>query len=250
MMRSMLVVGCAVLLASAERNVRADEPKAEQIIEKAIRAHGGQDRLKGLSGFTYKTRTVYEKGPTWSYEYAFEAPLRYRSCVGTGAEGKIASIVVVDGNQGWLKSGAAETTAYPPTFLDTMKKFTIPYLGPRSMLRLLDRQKNRQCHFSTVAECTIDGHQAVGVRMKLQDGPQETWYFDKETGLLLKEESSTRRFESEDILYTTTYEDYKTFDGFPMARKIASYQDGKLTSTRELIEFKVGTPDPAAFAKP
>ena len=34
--------------------------------------------------------------------------------------------------------------------------------------------------------------------MKLEGGPQETWYFDKESGLLIKEESRTANFEGED----------------------------------------------------
>ena len=83
-----------------------------------------------------------------------------------------------------------------------------------------------------------------------QDGPQETWYFDKDTGLLLKDESVTKRFEGEDSVYATTYSDYKTIGGYQMACKVANYQDGKLTSTRELLDFKVGTPGPEAFAKP
>ncbi len=249
MTRSILFVGMIVVIGSAGRNALAEEPKPEQIVDKAIRASGGEDRLKGLKGFTYKTRTVFEKGPTWSYEYAADVPLRYRSEITVGDAGSIRSIVVIDGDQGWLKMGA-DTTPYPPTFVDSMKKYTIRYLGPRSMLRLRDRLNNPRCQISTVAECTIDGHPAVGLRMKLQDGPQETWYFDKETGLLLKEESVSKRFEGEDTVYATTYSDYKMIAGFQMACKVANYQDGKLTSTRELLDFKVGTPGPEAFAKP
>jgi hypothetical protein len=249
MTRSILFVGIAVVMGAPGMAARAQEPRPEEIIDKAIRASGGEDRLKGLTGFTYKTRTVFEKGPTWSYEYAADLPLRYRSEIKAGPTGSIRSIVVINGDQGWLKMGA-DTTPYPPTFLDSMKKHTIRYLGPRSILRLRDRLSNPRCQFSTVAECTIDGHPAVGLRMKLQDGPQETWYFDKETGLLLKEESVTKRFEGEDTVYATTCSDYKMIDGFQMACKVANYQDGKLTSTRELLDFKAGTPDPEAFAKP
>ena len=48
----------------------------------------------------------------------------------------------------------------------------------------------------------------------------------------------------------TTYEDYQTIDGFPIARKETTQRDGKLASTTELIEFKVGTPSQGAFDKP
>ena len=249
MTRIMLIVGVAVALVTSGRNACADEPKPEQIIDKAIRAHGGEERLNGLSGFSIKERFVYDKGPTWNYEVDAAPPTRYRSELKSGSEDKNRSVIVIDGDHGWLKRGD-NVELYPPTFLDSMRKFTIPYVGPHSILRLRDRQKNPQCQFSTVGECTIDGHQAVGLRMKLDGGPQQTWFFDKESGLLLKTESRTANFEGEETVTVTTYDDYQNFDGFPLARKETTQRDGKPASTRELIEFKATTPSEGAFAKP
>jgi hypothetical protein len=101
-----------------------------------------------------------------------------------------------------------------------------------------------------VGESTIDGHPAIGLKMTLDDGPQETWFFDKDSGHLLRTESRTARFEGEDNVLVTLYEDFQTTDGFPIARKVTTQQDGKTTSTRELIDFKVATPSEGAFAKP
>jgi hypothetical protein len=249
MTRFTLIVGFAVVLGATLQNARADEPKPEQIIDKAIRAHGGEERLSGLSGFSLKDRVVYEKGPTWNYEVDAAPPTRYRSEIKSGPEDKNRSVIVIDDDHGWLKRGDV-VEVYPPTFLDSMRKNTIPYLGPRSILRLRARQKNPQCQFSTVGECTIDGHQAVGLRMKLEGGPQQTWFFDKESGLLLKTESRTANFEGEETVTVTNYDDYQNFDGFPLARKETTQRDGKPASTRELIEFKVATPSEGAFAKP
>jgi hypothetical protein len=249
MKRFMLIVGVAVGLGAPGRNAWADELKPEQIIDKAIRAHGGEERLNGLSGFSLKDRVVYEKGPTWNYEVDAAPPTRYRSEIKSGPEDKNRSVIVIDGDHGWLKRGD-QVEVYPPTFLDTMRKNTIPYLGPRSILRLRARQKNPQCQFSTVGECTIDGHQAVGLRMKLEGGPQQTWFFDKDSGLLLKTESRTANFEGEETVTLTNYEDYQNFDGFPLARREISLRDGKPASTRELIEFRATTPSEGAFAKP
>ncbi len=248
MTRSMLLVGMAVVLGASGRYARADQPTPEQIIDKAIRAHGGEDRLKVLTGFYLKDRVTYDKGPNWNYETTVDLPLRYRSEMKVGSEGK-PRVIVIDGDQGWFKTGD-EVISYPPTFLDSMRKHTIPYLGPRSILRLRDRQKNPQCHFSTVGECTIDGHQAVGLRMKLEGGSQQTWYFDKESGLVLKQETRTANFEGEDTVTVTTFADYQTFDGFPIARKETSERDGKPSSTMDLIDFKVVTPSQGAFTKP
>jgi hypothetical protein len=249
MRRFVLFVGITAAFGALGTRLMADEPKPEQIIEKAIRAHGGEDRLNRLTVFTLKDRVIYEKGPTWSFDVNVALPSRYRSELKSGPEDKNASTIVINGDHGWLKRGDNVET-YPPTFLDSMRRNTIPYVGPRSILRLTARQKNARCQFSTVGECTIDGHQAVGLRMKLEDGPQQTWFFDKESGLLLKTESRTANFEGEDSVITTTSSDYQTFDGFPLARKETTVRDGKLASTRELIEFKVATPSEEAFGKP
>jgi hypothetical protein len=244
-----LFVGVSLAVNVCGWNARGDEPKPEQIIDKAIRAHGGEEKLSGLTGFSLKERIVYEKGPTWTFEVEADVPHRYRSEMKSGPEGKNRSVIVINGEQGWLKRGD-DVDPYPATFLDSMRKNTIPYLGPRSILRLKARQQNSRCQFSTAGECTIDGHQAVGLRMKLEDGPQQTWYFDKESGLLLKSESKTANFEGADTVSVTTYEDYQTIDGFPMARKERTERDGKPASTTELMEFKVATPSEGAFAKP
>ena len=249
MTKCTLFAGVAVAMAAAGLNARADEPKPEQIIDKAIRAHGGEERLSGLSGFSLKERLIYEKGPTWNFVLDADVPLRYRSEMKSGPEGKNRSVFVINGDQGWMKRGE-EAEPYPATFLDSMRKNTIPYLGPRSILRLRARQRNPQCQISMAGECTIDGHQAVGLRMKLEGGPQQTWFFDKESGLLLKTESRTANFEGDETVTVTTYEDYQTFDGFPMARKEITQRDGKPSSTRELIEFKVATPSEGTFDKP
>jgi hypothetical protein len=155
----------------------------------------------------------------------------------------------MDGDHGWLKVNG-DVTPYPSTFLQSMQKYTIPYLGPRSILRLLARQKNPKCHFSTAGECAIDGHPAVGLLMKLEGGPQETWYFDKQSGRLLQEESRTANFEGEATVTVTSYRDYQTHDGFPLARKETTQRDGKPAWTQELIDFQMATPSATAFAKP
>jgi hypothetical protein len=129
-------------------------------------------------------------------------------------------------------------------------KNTILYAGPRSILRLRARQKNPACQFTPAGEGTVEGRPAVGLRMKLEGGPEATWYFDKESGLLLKEEQRTKRFEGEDTVVESLYGDYQTVDGFLMARKVTSLRDGKPASTTELIDFKAATPGDGAFAKP
>ena len=250
MTRSMLFVGIAVVLGAPGMAARAQEPRPEEIIDKAIRAHGGAERLAGLSAFTLKERMVYPDAATWDTQVVVQLPGRFRSEMTISSGGKSStSLIVIDGDQGWMKTNA-HVTPYPKAFIASFWKYTIPYEGPRSILRLRARQKNPACQFTTTGEGTVEGRPAVGLRMKLEGGPEETWYFEKESGLLLKQELHIKRFEGEDEVHVTLYEDYQTCDGFPMARKVTSRRDGKLAYTRELIDFKAATPGEGAFAKP
>jgi hypothetical protein len=246
----MLFVGIAVVLGAPGMAARAEEPRPEEIIDKAIRAHGGEEKLAGLSALTIKERMVYPDAATWDTQIVVQLPGRYRSERTTSSGGKSSTtLIVIDGEQGWMKLND-HATPYPKTFIESMQKHTVPYVEPRSILRLRARQKNPACQFTTTGEGTVEGRPAVGLRMKLEGGPEATWYFDKETGLLLKEEQRSKRFEGEDEMVETVYGDYQTCDGFPIARKVTHLHDGKVVYTRELIEYHVTSPSEGAFAKP
>ena len=248
MTRSMLFVGIAVVLG-CRTAVRAQEPRPEEIIDKAIRAHGGEEKLAGLSAFTLKERMVYPDAATWDNQIVVQLPGRYRWERTISSGGKSStSLIVLDGEQGWMKQNDV-VTPYPRTLIASFWKYTIPYEGPRSILRC-GRGQEPGGQFTTTGEGTVEGRPAVGLRMKLEGGPEATWYFDKETGLLLKTEQGTKRFEGEDNVQVTLYGDYQTFDGFPMARKVTSHRDGKLAFTTELIDFQAASPSEGTFAKP
>lgn len=250
MTRSMRFVGIAVVLGAPGMAAMAQEPRPEEIIDRAIRAHGGEERLAGLAAFSLKERQVYPDAATWDTQTVVQLPGRYRWERTTSSEGKsTTTLIVLDGEQGWMKTND-HVTPYPRAFIASFFKNTIPYEGPRSILRLRARQKNPACHFATVGEGTVEGRPAVGLRMKLEGGPEATWSFDKETGLLLKEEQRSKRFEGEDTVVETLYGDYQTLDGFLMARKVTSRRDGKLAYSMELIDFRAATPGEGVFAKP
>jgi hypothetical protein len=250
MTKSMLFVVLAVGLGARGVAAWAEEPRPEEIVDKALRAHGGEEKLTSLTAFTLKERMAYPEAATWDAEIAVQLPGRYRAerTISSGGKSR-TSLIVLDGDQGWMKMNDL-VTPYPKAFIASFFKYTIPYEGPRSILRLRARQRNASCQFSTTGEGTVEGRPAVGLRMKLEGGPEATWYFDKETGLLLKEVERTKRFEGEDDVVETVYGDYQSVDGFPMARTVTSRRDGKVASTTELIDFKVATPSADAFAKP
>ena len=77
MTRSMLFVGIAVVLGAPGMAGGPRSPP-EEIIDKAIRAHGGEEKLAGLSAVTFKERMVYPDAAAWDYQTVVQLPGRYR----------------------------------------------------------------------------------------------------------------------------------------------------------------------------
>jgi hypothetical protein len=121
MMRCLRFVGITFAVCALAGLARAGEPTPEQIIERALRAHGGEDRLNQLTAFHLKERMVYEKGPVLSFEVITDLPQRYRSQARNGTEGKNFSTIVFDGDQAWMKMGDAAAEPYYPSGVKMMR---------------------------------------------------------------------------------------------------------------------------------
>ena len=130
-------------------------------------------------------------------------------------------MIVLDGEQGWMKQNEV-VTPYPalPPLIATFLQVFHPILsrGPRSVdpTPALPGRRDPAVPCSPRAvKAPAEGRPAVGLRMgSSRAAGGLTWYFDKETGLLLKTEQRTKRFEGEDsVKEVTLYGDYQTFDG-------------------------------------
>ena len=155
MTRSMLFVALTVGLGARGFVAWAEEPRPEEIVDKALLAHGGEEKLTALTAFTLKERTAYPDAATWDTESVVQLPGRYRSEMAIHSGGKSSTrLIVIDGDQGWLKLND-HVTPYPKAFIASFWKYTIPYEGPRSILRLRARQKNPACQFTTTGEATV-----------------------------------------------------------------------------------------------
>ena len=66
MTRSMLLVGIAVVPGAAGAMGVAQEPRPEEIIDKAIRAHGGEEKLAGLSALPSRSGWFYPDAAAWA----------------------------------------------------------------------------------------------------------------------------------------------------------------------------------------
>src|SRR5262245_22297909 len=102
------LLGAAVLvLLAACGSARADERAAKAILDKAIKAVGGEERLSKIKAFTVKGKgTIVLDGDDIPFTFRTTAKgiEQYRSTYeGTAGGEKFAGTVVIDGDKGWRK---------------------------------------------------------------------------------------------------------------------------------------------------
>jgi hypothetical protein len=71
------------------------------------------------------------------------------------------------------------------------------------------------------------------------DGKDFTLFFDKESGLPVRQVARILSFQGEEYTSETTFADYKDFDGIKKATKITVKRDGEPFQSWEVTEFKV-----------
>jgi hypothetical protein len=239
-MKRFLVWAFIVAVTSAGSSVRADDANA--VIEKAIKAMGGREKLEKIHATEVKTKGLLNldgnETPITAQAIS-EGVDHYRlQFEGDFGGNKIKAITVVNGNKGWRKFG------------DEVTK-----LNERSL-----RGEKRMMYLQqVVGNPTLFGHKGFKVLKADQsavtatgpDGNEFTVYYDKETGLPAKLVAKVIGFTGEEVKQETTYSDFKDFGEIKKATKAESKRDGEPFLKQEIIEFKVlDKVDPKTFDEP
>ena len=74
--------------------------------------------------------------------------------------------------------------------------------------------KDKGFEYSPVGSVTVDGKDAVGVRVSCKGRPDVNLFFDKETGLVIKSERRAKDLRTnEEYTAESIYRDHKAFQG-------------------------------------
>jgi hypothetical protein len=246
-MRTLIVTAVALLLFASPTQA-ADDPVA--IVDKAIRATGGEEKLAKRKAEQWKTKGMIEimgmKMP-YAADYFFQKPGQMRFDVAMEFGGmKIAISAATDGEIAWEKSGDMVREMEEKkgkAFRDNVYTMELSYL-------LLLKKKDFA--LAMADEIKIDGKEAVGIKVTSKGHRDVVLYFDKKTGLLAKSVSKIwDEFTDKDVTQETILSDWKEKDGLMYFGKIIIKREGKDFITEEFSEQKsLDKLDPKLFAKP
>lgn len=230
---------------------RADDAAdARAIVEKAVKAHGGQDKLDKLTAHTTKFKGDFHgmgQAIPMTGEVVTQGAARQKIDVEVEAGGqKFRFTIVVDGDKGWTRMGD-ETKELDKDALAEAKE-----QGHAGWVATLAPLKDKAFTLATTGESKVEKKAALGVKVSSKGHRDVDLYFDKETGLLIKTETRVKDDGSgQEVNEETFYEEYQEVQGTKQAKKFSVKRDGKLYLEVDVTEVTLSEKlDASVFAKP
>jgi hypothetical protein len=225
---------------------RADDQDAKAILDKAIKALGGEEKLKKASVHSWKAKGKLHLG---GEERDIESQATASGLDHFRREftlPQFSGIVVIDGDKGWRK-GRNGTAPLEADLLVHAKREAYLQTIPVTLLPL----KDKGFKVEAGGEEKVGDKPAVILKVTAPDGKDFTLSFDKESGLPVKEVATVTAPGGQEFTVETTFADYKDMDGIKKATKTDVKRNGELSTEMEITEFKVlDKVEPHTFAEP
>jgi hypothetical protein len=247
-MRTVLIPSLvAGLLLAGGSFSRADDIQA--ILDKAIKAHGGAEKVAKPSTVQTKSKGTIEilGGIAFTEEATIQPPGQLKSVVQIEVMGQNVTVTTVfDRDKGWVQAGGKN--------MDMDEKLIAVMKDQLYMMSVakLTALKDKKDDVSLIGDDKVDGRDVVGVRVAPKDHKEISLYFDKKTGLLAKLSwRTTDQMTGQEIGEERIIQEYQELDGLQVAKKVLINHDGKKFIEAEVLEVKlVDKVDDSTFAKP
>jgi len=244
------VVLAIFFVAAAGGPARADDKEPNAILDRAIKAMGGEEKLKKLDAMTWKSKaSIIINGD--SNDITLNSTVQGLDHYRTEFEGKFQDnpfkgVVVLNGNKGWRKFGDQAMDMDEDAVANEKRQIYLQVI-PTKLVIL----KDKGYKFEAADEQKVGEKPAAGIKVTTPDGKDFKIYFDKETGLPARIVAKVVGFDGQEFTQETTLKDYKDFDGIKKATKADSKRDGEDFVKSETTEFKVlEKADPKTFEEP
>jgi len=228
----------ARLAAGPAAQGRTDLPSADDVIERYIQAVGGAAAVEIVSSRVESGTVTFGPGVGFPIEILTKSPSRQAMIVHLPAGDNSTAF---DGQNGWFKSPAGTVRDMPQAEIEGAKldadlQFPMNVKKTFQQLKVMGTEK-------------IGEHEAILLFATNSSGPPLELYFDRQTGLLLRQ----LRFGSSPLGLNPTqidYGDYKIFDGVQVPLHVVITRPNRTMDIHLLQVTQNVRIDDAKFARP
>jgi hypothetical protein len=245
-------LGAALLavFAVAGGSARADEQDAKAVIEKAIKAAGGEEKLGNAGAATWKAKgkmTFNDNTNDFNSQVTVQGLDHSRSEFDGEFNGNaVRGVTVLAGDKAWRKFGD-NLSELEGDALANQKRAAYLQVIPGNLVLL----KAKGFKVESAGEEKVGDKPAAVLKLTGPDGKDFKLFFDKESGLPVKMVATVVGFQGNEYTQETTFGDYKDFAGIKRPTKIESKRDGQRFLEQEVTEFKaLDKVDPSTFDEP
>jgi hypothetical protein len=249
MTRFIAAVFVAALVSAVGSPAGAADDK-DAVLDKAIKALGGQEKLSAIKAMTWKSKGTLNFGGM-DNPFTSEATMQGLDHLRQEFEGefmgnKIKGITVINGDKGWRKFADMSMELEKNAVAD-QKRLSYLLAIPATLVPL--REKGFK--IEVAGEEKVGDKPAVALKVTPPDGKDFKLYFDKESGLPVKEVAKVTGFMGDEFMQETTFDGYKDMNGIKKATKVTYKRDGQKFMDFEITDFKIlDRVDPKKFAAP
>jgi hypothetical protein len=236
-MARFMMAGVALgLLVAVTGPARAQDTPSE-IVQKAIKAYGGPEKLAKLKAATVKSKgtiTIAGSKIPFTKETIADLSGKFKETMDLNVNGmKVVTRVSYNGSKAKIE---ANGMAVPiPDSIAKEFSETAHMMKLSQLLPLADSS----IELSSLGEEQVNGKPAVGIKVKSAGHRDLNLYFDKETKLTVKVAFRTVDFQTQqEVTEERIVLEFQDYDGLKCAKKVDVLRDGTPLMTAEVTDMK------------
>ncbi len=244
----MKFVAVGILLAGSSWAAAQNDAKA--IIEKAVKAMGGAEKLSKTKAQEIKSKGTLEvQGLSLEFteESTVQHPSKVKEAMHLSVMGQQIDVTTVfNGKEGWI-SARGETKALEGPALEAVRDGL-----DTGLLTRMAFMGSKDYDLTALGESKVNDRPVLGVKISRKGHKDVNLYFDKGTGLLSKLEHQVKDpMGGQEASEERIVLEYQDVDGMKVAKKLSILRDGKKFMDIEITDVKFPEKvDDSVFEKP
>lgn len=216
---------------------QAPSDQARAVLDRAITAHGGEQRLSRLRAGTSRAKgTLFlgEREATFTTTTFVQMPYQFKHMMTLELDGRQASLSQVLSGERAQRQVDGQLV---PVDLDTLRELREQLFAERVATLVVLKQIGYELRF--MGDDPVKGRPAWHVRVSFKGHRDISLFFDKESNLLVKTE--TRVLDQalkKEVLQEKILSDYELHEGLPCPRRVVVYRNGDKYLEMDVLEHR------------